>query len=107
MFRYPSFEQLEPEILAFTETRLNKNSVCNVDQLYHTDSPASAGGAAIYITKTLKSIPRPDIKFNMQVVESCWVEIDPCITSVQSEFTCIFIHLFLFTLVLSIYYFLW
>ena len=71
-----------PEILAITETRLNANSVCNVDlldyELYHTDSPTLAGGAAIYVTKTLKSIPRPDIKFNMQLVESCWVEIDPC-----------------------------
>ena len=47
-------------------------------ELYHTDSPTLAGGAAIYITKTLKSVPRPDIKFNMQLVESCWVEIDPC-----------------------------
>ena len=70
-----------PEILAITETRLNENSVCNVDLLnydfYHTDSPTLAGGAAIYIAKTLNSIPRPDIKFNMQLVESCWVEIDP------------------------------
>ena len=70
------------EILAVTETRLNANSVCNMDllncELYHTDSPTLAGGAAIYITKTLKSIPRPDIKFSMQLVELCWVEIDPC-----------------------------
>ena len=71
-----------PEILAITETRLNANSVCYVDllnyELYHTDSPSSAGGSAIYITNTLKSIPRRDIKFNMQLVESCWVEKDPC-----------------------------
>ena len=46
-------------------------------KLYHTDSATLAGGAAIYITKTLKSIARPDIKFNMQLGESCWVEIDP------------------------------
>ena len=89
-----------PEILAVTETRLNKNSVCYVDllsyELYHTDSPASAGGAVLYITKTLKYIPRPDIRFNMKLVESCWVEIDPCITCVQSEF--IFIYFFLFIL---------
>ena len=36
-----------PEILAITETRLNANSVCNVDllnyELYHTDSPTSPG----------------------------------------------------------------
>ena len=79
-FLYPLNKR--PEILAVTETRLNKNSVCNVELLryehYHTDSPASACGAALYITKTLKSIPRPDIEFNMQLVESCWVEIDPC-----------------------------
>ena len=66
-----------PEILAITETRLNANSVCNVDllnyELYHTDSPTLAGGSAIYIMKTLKSIPRLDIKFNMQLVELCWV----------------------------------
>ena len=46
-----------PEILAITETRLNANSVCNVDLLnhefYHTDSPTLAGRSAIYIIKTL------------------------------------------------------
>ena len=51
-----SFDK-RPEILAITETRLNANSVCNVDllnyELYHTDSPTSAGGSAIYIIKTL------------------------------------------------------
>ena len=70
-----------PEILAVTETRLNANSVCNVDllnyELYHTDSPTLAGGSAIYIIKTLKSIPRLDIKFDVQLVELCWVEINP------------------------------
>ena len=25
-----------------------------------------------------RNLPRPDIKFNTQLVESCWVEIDPC-----------------------------
>ena len=58
-----------PEILAITETRLNANSVCNVDllnyELYYTDSPTSPGGSAIYIIKTLKSITRLDVKFNL------------------------------------------
>ena len=71
-----------PEILAITETRLNANSVCNVDllncELYYTDSPTLAGGSAIYIIKTLKSIPRLDIKFNLQLVKLCLVEINPC-----------------------------
>ena len=70
-----------PEILAITETKLNANSVCNVDllncELYHTDSPTSAGGSAIYVIKTLKSIPRLEIKFNLQLVKLCLVEINP------------------------------
>ena len=61
-FLYPLNKR--PEILAVTETRLNKNSVCNVDllsyELYPADSPAFAGGAALYITKTLK-YPYPDL----------------------------------------------
>ena len=55
-----------PEILAITETRLNANSVCNVDllnyELYHTDSPTSAGRSAIYIIKTLNPLtPRSNL----------------------------------------------
>ena len=76
------FLDKRPEILAITETRLNANSVCNVDllncELYHTDSPTSPGGSAIYIIKTLKSITRLDIKFNLQLVKLCLVEINPC-----------------------------
>ena len=70
-----------PEILAITETRLNANSVCNVDllnyELYYTDSPTLAGGSAIYVIKTLKFIPRLDINFDVQLVKLCWVEINP------------------------------
>lgn len=68
------FLDKRPEILAIAEARLNANSVCNVDllnyELYYTDSPTTAGGAAFYITKTRKSVPRPDIQFDMQLVES-------------------------------------
>ena len=85
-----------PEILAIIETRLSANSVCNVDllnyELYHTDSSTLAGGAAIYITKIFKSVPRPDIKFNMQLVESCWVEIDPCNGKAHILIGCIYRH---------------
>lgn len=34
-----------------------------------------AGGAALYVSKNLKVIHRPDIKFDMPQVESCWVEL--------------------------------
>lgn len=43
---------------------------------FFTDSPTNAGRAAIYIANNLKAIPRPDIKFNMELVESCWAQID-------------------------------
>ena len=42
---------------------------------FHTDSETAAGGAALYISKNLKAIPRADIKFTMLLVESCWAEI--------------------------------
>ena len=60
-------------------------------ELYDTDSPTLAGGAAIYITKTLKSITRPGIKFYMHLVELCWVEIDPCNGKARIFIGCIYI----------------
>ena len=61
------------------KTKLNENSVSNIEMLgykfYHSDSVTSAGGAALYISKTLHSAERPDIKLDIQDVESCWAEI--------------------------------
>ena len=41
-----------PEVIAVTETRLNSNSISNVDlpnyNFFHADSPTLAGGTAIY-----------------------------------------------------------
>ena len=68
-------------IVAITETRLSSNSICNLDipkyNVFHTDSPTRAGGAAICVNKVRKSIPRPDLKIDLPLVESCWVKIDP------------------------------
>ena len=70
-----------PDIAAITETTLSSNSISNLDipkyNVFHTDSPTRAGGAAIYANKVLKAIPRPDLKIDLPLVESCWVEIDP------------------------------
>jgi hypothetical protein len=33
-------------------------------------------GAGIYVNKNLKAIFRPDLKCNMPLVESCWIELD-------------------------------
>ena len=35
-----------------------------------------AGGAALYVSNNLNAIHRPDIKFDMQQVESCWIELE-------------------------------
>ena len=65
--------------LAITETKLSNNNVVDVDlhnyNFFHTDSPTMAGGAGLYISNELQSIYRPDIKFSMPLVESCWSEI--------------------------------
>ena len=60
---------------------MSSNCISNLDvpkyNVFHTDSPTPAVGAAIYVNKVLKAIPRPDLKIDLPLVESCWVEIDP------------------------------
>ena len=60
------------DILGITETKLGEKSISNVNikgyNVFHTDSPTNAAGAAaLYITSNLKAIPRPDIKFDMEL----------------------------------------
>ena len=58
----------KPDIVAITETKLNNNTVTNIDihvsgyKFYHVDSMTAAGGAGIYVRNSLKAIERPDIK---------------------------------------------
>lgn len=70
----------KPDILGITETKLNEFSITNLDlsnyNLFRTDSKTSAGGTALYISNTLKAIPRCDIRFDMDQVESTWCQID-------------------------------
>ena len=40
------------------------------------DSPTNAGRAALCIADNLKAVSRPDIKFDVALVESCLAEID-------------------------------
>ena len=69
----------KPDVLAVTETKLNENTVSNVDisgyNFYHPDSLTAAGGAGIYVSQNLKTINTPDIKLSIDLVESCWIEI--------------------------------
>ena len=68
------------DILGITETKLGEKSISNVNfkgyNFFHTDSPTNAGRAALYIADNLKAVPRPDIKFDVALVESCRAEID-------------------------------
>jgi len=70
----------KPDILGITEAKLNEFSVTNLDlnnyNLFRTDSKTNAGGTALYVANTLKAIPRYDIGFDMDQVESTWCEID-------------------------------
>ena len=67
-----------PDVLAITETKLNSQTITNIDipsyNLFHTDSQTMAGGAGLYISKDLQTIHRPDLKFTIPLVESCWSE---------------------------------
>jgi hypothetical protein len=71
---------LYTKVLGITETKLHGETCSNVDiknyNFFHTDSKTKAGGTALYIANNLKSIPRPDIKFSIEKVESCWAQID-------------------------------
>ena len=84
------------DVMAITETRLNPNSISNIEllnyNLSHVDSPTLAGGVAIYAKKVLKTIPRPDLKIDLPLVESCWIEIDPCNNNRHILIGCIYRH---------------
>ena len=62
----------------YTELGETSNSNVNIKgyNFFHTNSSTNAGGAALYIADNLKVIPRPGIKFDTALVESCWAEID-------------------------------
>ena len=68
-----------PDVIAVTETRLNCNSLANIDfpnyKCYNTDSKTMASGAGIYISSSLNTIPRSDLNFDSDEAESCWIEI--------------------------------
>ena len=72
---------IKPSISAITQTRMNVNIITNVElpnySIFHTDSLASAGGAALYISTFLNSIAMSDIILDIPLVESFWVEISP------------------------------
>ena len=67
------------DITDITETKRGALSADNVDlanySFFQYDSLTSAGGAGIYVNKDLQAVSRSDIKFNVPLVESCWIEL--------------------------------
>ena len=59
---------------------------------FHTDSPTNAGGAALYIASNLKAAPKPDIKFDIALVESYRAEIDAGEGKKKIIICCIYKH---------------
>ena len=59
---------------------------------FHTDSPTNAGGAALYIASNLKAAPKPDVKFDIALVESCWAEIEAGEGKKKIIICCIYKH---------------
>ena len=86
----------KPDVIVVTETMLNGNTVINIDMhgynSYHVDSLTAACGAGIYVNCSLKTINRPDIKFSMEFVVSCWIEIKPGYTCKNTITGCNYRH---------------
>ena len=84
------------DILGITETKLGEKSISNVNirgyNFFHRDSPTNAGGAALYIANDLKAVLRPDIKFDLALVESCWAKIDTGEDKKKMIIGCIYKH---------------
>ena len=58
--------------MAFLLPQIRINGYC--DPILN-NSPTQAGGTGIYISNNLKFIERPDIKFNYDNCEACFIEI--------------------------------
>ena len=52
-------------LLQFLKQDYYENSVSNIElphyHFFHHDLPTAAGGGELYVSKNLKSIPRPDL----------------------------------------------
>ena len=88
-----------PNIIAISETRLKLmrtqfqtlNSLITIN-FFHHDSPTAAGGAGLNVSKKWKSISRPDLQLDVELVKSCWVEVDPCNGKAHVVIGCIYRH---------------
>ena len=68
-----------PSIIAISETKLLDNNWANVCipgyNFLGTNSPTNAGGVGLYIREHVIFMRRQDLDFNMEGLESCFIEI--------------------------------
>ena len=65
-----------PDILAFSDTRVNENSPIRPLDGYHnfnfTPTPTGAGGVGFYLKDVFDYDLRPDLKLNLNLCEDIW-----------------------------------
>ena len=67
-----------PDILAFSETKLNENTTTPSLQGYsfiHADSSSACGGVGVFIRENIEYSVRNDLNLNTQGCEDIWFEI--------------------------------
>ena len=67
-----------PDILAFTETKLNENSsIPNLNgyAFENINSETACGGVGVYVSDHIDYILREDLKMNVPGVEDIWIEL--------------------------------
>ena len=70
-----------PDIIAITETKLNKNSHLNFIQIsnytfINRDSPSCAGGVGLYIKDKFNYVVRDELELSNCEAESLWINLD-------------------------------
>ena len=69
-----------PHVIAISETKLNSNSVSNLNLPNYTflrkDSPTYAGGVGFYIKGIMQYRIRNDLTLNIQHCEDLWIELE-------------------------------
>ena len=68
-----------PNILAFTETKLNENSSIPSFPGYsfeHVNSPTQCGGVGVYLSDDLNYSIRNDLSLNLEGCEDLWLELE-------------------------------
>ena len=70
----------KPNVIAVSETKLNPNSVSNVNlsnnKFFRNDSPTNAGGVGLYINDAIKCCLRNDLFLNLDNCEDLCLEIE-------------------------------